>query len=225
MIVIASSLLLALTLNVGPVQAQIVPGDNSTPAPTIEATAQPTEAATPAPTADPTVLPTAIPTIIPTIAPTVDPTSAPTVAPSANSSANPTAAASASGSPAVGGSNTNSTPSASPKSSPTPSPIIAGSTDKKDTVSAKIIKTTKPVLQNIADVAYAAALDTPLSYIMSSEPTILYANHKLSSLSTQILLISGLMSLIGGYTFVKPQILKKITDAFKNYMEIFSQIA
>jgi hypothetical protein len=233
---IITSLLLVLSLNVTSVSAQILPDPGSLlsptpiislpsliPEPTIEPTIQPTVQPTASPivTLSPTTMPSTNPTSSPEVSaiPTTLPTTSPIASPAATSQSSSNPVATSSSSPAIGGTSPSTTPS--PTTNPTAAPqVVAGiSTIIKD-----LDKKTEPVIKNIQDVAYAAALETPLSYIMSSEPTMFYTNHRLSTASTRFLLLTGFILVFMGYLILNPHINEKIRSGLDNYRNLFRQV-
>jgi hypothetical protein len=199
------AVLLALTINT-PV-GQVVVDTNATPEPSIAS-------ASPVVSVNPSIKPTDLPTAIPTLSPL--PSLVPTVKPSSTASSS----ASPSTEPAVGGVVSSSTPSPSPSATPI-NGSVSGSISNLVT---GLDKSTKPVLKNIQDVAYAAALETPLSYLMADNTRDFYANDRLSSVSTRFLLLSGFIASIFGYFLVNPRVLQRFGGSLKNYKNVFSQI-
>ncbi|MDQ3239349.1 MAG: hypothetical protein M3P33_02385 [bacterium] len=88
----------------------------------------------------------------------------------------------------------------------------------------KIDKESIPVIKNIQDVAYAAALETPLSYIMSKDPVSFYSNHKLSIMSTRLLITVGSIFIATGYLLLNPYVTQKFKFAARNYVNEFKQL-
>jgi hypothetical protein len=203
----ASSLAVLLALTINTPLGQVVVDTSATPEPSI---ASVSPVASTVPSVKPTDLPTATQSPSPTIAPSGKPS------PTASSSAS----ASPSAQPAIGGVVSSPTPSPTPTSAP-PNGSVGGSISNLVT---GLDKSTKPVLKNIQDVAYAAALETPLSYLMSDNTQDFYANDRLSGASTRFLLLCGFVASVFGYFLVNPRVLQRFAGSLKNYKDVFSQI-